>query len=103
MHSMKERRRSKAELLACFCLPPSATLAEAREAYLDLVQVWHPDRFDGNPRLKRKAHAATSELNAAWTELKGHYEARAATPARRASDPLSDLEAAWFAGQAVAR
>ena len=28
---------------------------EAKRAYKDLVRVWHPDRFHGNPRLKQKA------------------------------------------------
>ncbi|MBN2125978.1 MAG: J domain-containing protein, partial [Deltaproteobacteria bacterium] len=34
-----------------------ATLQEVRQAYRDLVNIWHPDRFSHNPRLKKRAEA----------------------------------------------
>lgn len=30
-----------------------ASVAEIRAAYLDLVKVWHPDRFPGASRLRQ--------------------------------------------------
>ena len=36
-------------------LRPGATLEEAKLAYKDIVNVWHPDRFSNNPRLRKKA------------------------------------------------
>ena len=36
-------------------LDRGASIAETKQAYKDIVSVWHPDRFSHNPRLKRKA------------------------------------------------
>ena len=35
-------------------LKPGASQEEVNQAYRDLVNVWHPDRFVGNPRLQKK-------------------------------------------------
>jgi curved DNA-binding protein CbpA len=35
-------------------LRPDASLEEAKKAYLDLVKVWHQDRFAGNHHLQKK-------------------------------------------------
>ncbi len=64
------KRPSRTELLACFDLPTTATFDEAQQAYRDMCQVWHPDRFEGNERLQAKATRAMNEINAAWTMLK---------------------------------
>lgn len=50
---------------------PDATDAELRQAYRDLVNVWHPDRFSHNPRLRRKAEEKLKEINAAYRHLRG--------------------------------
>ena len=67
------RRTQREVLLGCFCLGPDATWPEVRLAYLDMVQVWHPDRFENNPRLKAKAQAAMEELNAAYELLSSYF------------------------------
>ncbi len=36
-------------------LAPGASPEEIKRAYHDLVQVWHPDRFVSNPRLRQVA------------------------------------------------
>ena len=36
-------------------LDPNASLDDAKQAYKDLVNIWHPDRVSNNPRLKQKA------------------------------------------------
>jgi len=48
----------------------AATEAEARQAYKDIVNVWHPDRFCSNPRLKQKAEKKLQEVNEAYETLK---------------------------------
>ena len=48
----------------------AATEAEARQAYKDIVNVWHPDRFCNNPRLKQKAEKKLQEVNAAYETIK---------------------------------
>ncbi|NJM95194.1 MAG: J domain-containing protein [Acaryochloridaceae cyanobacterium CSU_5_19] len=40
--------------LHTLALDRSASFDEIREAYQDLVVVWHPDRFMGNPRLYKR-------------------------------------------------
>jgi DnaJ-class molecular chaperone len=47
-------------------LPPGASLEEAKEAYRDIVHVWHPDRFSHHPRLKLKAEKKMKEINLAF-------------------------------------
>jgi len=48
----------------------AATEAEARQAYKDIVNVWHPDRFCNNPRLKQRAEKKLKEVNEAYEMVK---------------------------------
>ncbi|MBI4644920.1 MAG: tetratricopeptide repeat protein [Deltaproteobacteria bacterium] len=50
-------------------LEKGASLKEVKQAYRDLVHVWHPDRFVQNPRLQKKAEAMLKEINAAYEKL----------------------------------
>jgi len=43
--------------------------AEIRQAYKDLVNVWHPDRFVHNPRLREKAEKKLKDINRAYQLL----------------------------------
>lgn len=43
-----------------------ASLEAVKLAYRDLVNVWHPDRFQQNPRLKEKAEQQLQEINQAY-------------------------------------
>jgi len=43
---------------------------EVREAYIDMARVWHPDRFTGNPRLRKKAEEKLKGINIAYTEIR---------------------------------
>lgn len=45
-----------------------------RRAYKDLVRVWHPDRFSGDPRLRRRAEEKSKRLNVAYETLVRHFE-----------------------------
>jgi curved DNA-binding protein CbpA len=78
---------------------------EARRAYRDLVRVWHPDRFSGDPRLRRKAEEKVKELNIAYEELIRHLERRASRdhdstpdPGSREADSMGSTEALFEAG-----
>ena len=52
---------------------PGASQEEVSQAYRDLVNVWHPDRFVGNPRLQKKAEEKVKEINAAYEYIKSFY------------------------------
>jgi hypothetical protein len=56
---------------ACHVLgiSPGAGKEAIRTNYRDLVQVWHPDRFSGNDRLRRKAEEQLREINEAYAVL----------------------------------
>lgn len=51
-------------------LKNGASIEEASKAYKDMVRVWHPDRFAGNPRLRAKANEKLTEINLAYGEIK---------------------------------
>ena len=50
-------------------LEPGASGVEIKQAYRDLVIVWHPDRFPGNLRLQEMATEKLKEVNLAYKEL----------------------------------
>ncbi len=50
-------------------LVPPVGLEDAKQAYKDLVQVWHPDRFTHSPRLQERAEAKLKQLNLAYETL----------------------------------
>ena len=54
-------------------LKPGASQEEVNQAYRDLVNVWHPDRFVGNPRLQKKAEEKVKEINAVYEYIKSFY------------------------------
>ena len=47
-----------------------ASPEEIHQGYLDMIWVWHPDRFVGHPRLQQKAHHKLQELNEAHEQLR---------------------------------
>src|SRR5207247_570006 len=78
-------------------LPPSASSAEIKKAWIELVQVWHPDRFNHSPTLHRKAEARTQMINQAYQTLSDPFararydaitqKAAASKPPARPSPP----------------
>jgi len=53
---------------------------EVRRAYTDLVKVWHPDRFQSDPRLREKAEETLRLINAAYAVLQRTEPAGFGTP-----------------------
>ena len=50
-------------------LPQDASNQDVRQAYKDLVNIWHPDRVGDNSRLKKKAEEKLKDINIAYEEL----------------------------------
>jgi hypothetical protein len=53
-------------------LGPAATPQDVKQAYRDLVKIWHPDRFPNDPRVRRKAEEKLKEINKAYEILQGY-------------------------------
>src|SRR3954468_2819808 len=53
-------------------VPAESTPEQIRQAYLDLVRVWHPDRFQSDSRLRQIAQEHLCEINEAYTQLKSY-------------------------------
>ncbi len=58
--------------LEIFGLGPDTTSKDIKQAYRDLVKVWHPDRFPNDPRVRRKAEEKLKEINQAYEILQGY-------------------------------
>ena len=50
---------------------PAATPEQLKQAYRDLVKIWHPDRFAQDSRSQAQAEAKFKEINEAYKELQG--------------------------------
>ncbi|MCK4817901.1 J domain-containing protein [bacterium] len=60
------------DLKRCFeilKLDSDASPSELKQAHRDLVDVWHPDRFSHNPRLRKRAEEELKEINIAYQEV----------------------------------
>jgi curved DNA-binding protein CbpA len=54
-------------------IDPSASPEHFKQAYRDLVKVWHPDRFSHDRRLQRKAEEKIKEINDAYQQLQSFF------------------------------
>jgi curved DNA-binding protein CbpA len=57
-------------------LDPGASLDEVKQAYKDIVSVWHPDRFSSNPRLRQKAEEKLKEANRAYEMVRSFLSSK---------------------------
>lgn len=55
--------------LSLLGLKRGAQKADIKQAYYDLVKVWHPDRFTHDPALAAKAQEKLKEINEAYEIL----------------------------------
>jgi curved DNA-binding protein CbpA len=99
------------EIKKCFEileLDPNASIDEAKQAYKDIVNVWHPDRFSHNSRLKEKAEKKLKEVNVAYeTVISSLHSKKAlrpkpdqAPPAKTATDQKTEAQTKPASGSA---
>lgn len=72
--------------LAVLGLYPPVTFEEITQAHKDLVQVWHPDRFELNPRLREKAEEELKSVQEAYYNLKTHR-----SPSHSDNEPIAPV------------
>ena len=58
-----------AECYRILDLDPGASLDDVKRSYRELVKVWHPDRFRGDPKLQVKAEEKLKRINLAYERL----------------------------------
>ena len=72
---------STQQCLQVLGLPSGASKDQIKQAYHDLVKVWHPDRFAHDPRLQKQAEEKLKDINEAHDVLMGsHPQTHRATP-----------------------
>jgi hypothetical protein len=82
-------------------LEPGASAEEIRQAFRDLAQVWHPDRFTHDQRLHRIAEERLKNITEAYNRLRtmrrddGKRPRAAKVPARRRRSGAGSRGNAW--------
>jgi len=72
------------DLEACYRaldLAPGASAEDVKTAWRDLVKIWHPDRFAGDPRLQQRCQEKIKQINKAYDVLKGYTGENGYAPA----------------------
>lgn len=65
----------------------TASMAHVRQAYLDLVKVWHPDRFEHDARLREKASQSLQRVNEAYAVLQRSTRNESEAPSFSGASP----------------
>ena len=79
-----------ARFLDLFDLKSNFSDEELKIAYWDLVQVWHPDKFSNNERLKTLAETQTRLINEAYSTLGNLLKGSSAQIVRDRNKPDKD-------------
>jgi len=74
-------------------LDSNASIDDAKQAYKDMVNIWHPDRFSNNPRLKQKAEDKLKEINEAYEMMKSFLSSKKPLEAEKAQHAKADSDA----------
>lgn len=84
-------------------LSPGASQHDVKEAFRDLAEVWHPDRFAHDPRLQQKAEEKLKEINEAYEHLRNFRPqksgARTSRPTQRKYSPRSQPQSPGQPGE----
>ena len=54
----------------------TASIKTIKEAYRELAQLWHPDRYVDDPELKARAEEEIKEINQAYGEIKAYLASK---------------------------
>ena len=73
-------------------LDSNASIDEAKQAYKDMVNIWHPDRFSNNPRLKQKAEDKLKEINEAYEMMQSFLSSKKPLEPEKALHGKADSE-----------
>lgn len=79
---------TESDALRILNLQAGCSAAQVRQAYLDLVKVWHPDRFQTDGRLSARAERELQEINEAYDLLQS-VMAGTARPASVVQPPVT--------------
>src|SRR6185503_11273118 len=73
-------------------LPPFAGRADVSAKYRLLIQVWHPDRFEHQQRIREQAEEHLKQINAAFKQIEsaGFPERSGPAPGRGAGPAPAD-------------
>lgn len=93
---------TRAEALSALGLEEGATDEDVRLAHRDLAQMLHPDKYEGNKRLRSRAEQQMRAINEARAVLLGSRRA-ASAPAGPSASPATRAAAAKAARAAVMR
>ena len=74
-------------------LEPDASLDDAKQAYRDLVNIWHPDRVSSSPRLKQKAEAKLKEVNVAYEKVEAFLSSKQDLEPEQEEAPQAEAQA----------
>jgi DnaJ domain len=74
---------------------PGVPMRELKAAHRDLAKVWHPDRFQHDPRLQEKAQEKLKEINEAYDLLSSGKVPRS-RPAPPRKSPTSQQAAYYY-------
>jgi len=88
------------EALDVLALRPGATSVEIKEAYRDLVKVWHPDRFGSDPGLRQKAEEKLKQINQAYAVLQSDRTGGTNEPDEAAGSVPGDAAWRWSSSSA---
>ncbi len=70
-------------------LEPGASLEQVKQAWRELVKVWHPDRFPNDTKLQCKAQERLKDINGAYEMLEEYLTSGAPPPRSRATSSQS--------------
>lgn len=96
----REDRLLAIEALEVLALRPGATPVQIKEAYRDLVKVWHPDRFGSDARLRVKAEEKLQRLNEAYRVLQSDAGTGAGLAVKAASVARGDASSPRYSSYA---
>src|SRR5438093_11041724 len=67
-------------------LEPGASPEAVKQAYRDLVKIWHPDRFPNDPKFQKRANEKTKAINEAYRKILAYQSGNSSYSRARPSE-----------------